>query len=327
MESEMNKDVVVIGYGPVGRAVVAQLLAHGSAVRIAQRTRPADLPQAVPFVACDVLDAASVQAAVAGASQVVVAIGFQYDGKVWERDWPLAMTNMLDACADAGARMVFVDNLYMYGPQTTPLREDMALTDHGDKPKARAEVTRIWQAAAAAGRVKVAALRSPDFYGPGVTLSHLGDLAFGSLGRGKAAQMIVPPDTLHDFAYVPDIAAAVLLLLDAPDADFNQAWHTPSAPTTTPRQIIALGATAIGARPRIFALPLWLQPVVGLFMPMLKAMREMRFQWDRPYIVDSSRFARRFNFVPTPFAIGAAETARSFQGSVAAPVLRTAVHA
>ncbi len=320
----MNKDVVVIGYGPVGRAVVAQILAHGGAVRIAQRTRPDDLPPAVPFMLCDVLDPASVKAAVAGASQVVVAIGFQYDGKVWLRDWPRAMTNMIEACAAAGARMVFVDNLYMYGPQTEPLREDMPLTDHGEKPRARAEVTRIWQAAAAAGRVRVAALRSPDFYGPGVTLSHLGDLAFGSLGRGKAAQLIVPPDMPHDFAYVPDIAAAVLMLLDAPDEDFNQAWHTPSAPTMTPRAIIALGAAAIGRKPRIFALPLWLQPVVGLFVPMLRAMREMRFQWDRPYTVDSSRFVKRFGFVATPFAVGAAAAAQSFLGSAPAAVLKVA---
>ena len=235
------------------------------------------------------------------------------------------MANLMAAAETHDVRLVFVDNLYVYGPQTAPLRKDIPLTAYGRKPAARAEVTRLWQAAT--GRVKIAALRAPDFHGHGVTLSHLGDLAFGSLGRGKAAQLVVPADTPHDFDYVPDIARAVALLLDAPDSDFGTAWHMPSAPTQTLRQIIALGAAAIGAKPRLVTVPLAVQPLLGLVMPMLREMREMRFQWNRPYQVDASRFTRRFAFVPTPFAIGAAATARSFLGSAPTPVLGAAVRA
>jgi nucleoside-diphosphate-sugar epimerase len=306
----MHAEILVIGYGPVGRATVARLLAEGRHVRIAQRVRPDDLPQAVPFTAVDVRDAASVAAAMAGADQAVIAIGFVYDGKVWTRDWPRAMRNLLAAAETHGTRLVFVDNLYMYGPQTEPLREDMPLTAYGQKPSARAEVTRLWQAAT--GRVRIAALRAPDFYGPGVTQSHLGALAFGALARGKAAQLVVPDDTPHEVAYVPDIARAVVELLDAPDTDYGQAWHMPSAPTTTLREIIGLGAAAIGTSPRFTSLPFAVQPLVGLFVPMLREMHEMRFQWDRPYVVDAQRFTARFGFVPTPFAVGAAATARSF---------------
>ncbi len=309
----MSDEILVLGYGPVGRATVAQLLSEGRHVRVAQRSRPADLPTAVPFTACDVLDAAAVTAAMAGAAQVVVAIGFAYDGTLWATAWPRAMANLLAGAETAGARVVFLDNLYMYGAQDVPLREDMALTDVGAKPAARATATRLWQAAT--DRVKFVALRAPDFYGPGVALSHLGDLAFGALGRGKAAQLIVPADTPHDFAYVPDIARALVLLLDAPDGDFGQVWHMPSAPTQTMRQILTLGANALGVKPRLFAIPAFVQPLLGLFVPMLREMREMHFQWDRPYHVDASRFTRRFGFVPTPFAVGAAATAKSFVGS------------
>lgn len=316
----MQPDILVLGFGPVGRATTAQLLACGSHVRVAQRSRPADLPAGVTFTACDVLDAASVAAAFEGAAQVVVSIGFAYDGKVWLRDWPRAMANIIDAASTSGARIVFLDNLYMYGPQTAPLTETMPLTDAGRKPAARAAVTRQWQEAAASGKVRFAALRAPDFYGPGAQQSQLGDTAFGALARGKAAQLVLPPDTPHDFAYVPDIARAIVLLLDAPDSDFNQVWHMPSAPTQTPREILALAQPA----PRIHAVPLALLPLLGLVVPFLRELAEMRFQFDRPYTVDASRFARRFNFVPTPFAVGVRETAAAFAATTEAQQLATA---
>jgi nucleoside-diphosphate-sugar epimerase len=259
-----------------------------------------------------VLDADSVRRTVAGCSQMVVAIGFAYETAVWRKSWPLAMRNLLAASEAHGVRMVFVDNLYMYGPRRTPLREDMALTATGGKPGVRADISRMWMEANAAGRVRVAALRAPDFYGPGVGNSHLGDVALGALANGKRATLIVPPDMPHDFAYVPDIARAVATLLDAPDDAFGQAWHMPCAPITTPRQILALGAKSLGLKLRLTALPLWSQPVLGLAMPIMREMAEMRFQWDRPYAVDAEKFQKRFWSDVTPFETGAAATALSF---------------
>jgi len=304
----MQEEILILGYGPVGRATTQHLLASGAEVRVAQRSRPADLPAGVAFTACDVLDPAAVTVAFKGAAQVVVSIGFAYDGAVWQRDWPRAMANLLDAAAATRTRIVFLDNLYMLGAQSAPLTEDMPLAGKARKPAARAAITRQWQAAAARGEVRFAALRAPDFYGPGTPLSHLGDTAFGALARGKAAQLLMHPDTPHDFAYVPDIARAILLLLDAPDADFNQVWNMPCAPTQTPRQILAAGFP----RPRILAVPLRLQPLLGLALPFVRELVEMRFQFDRPYAVDARKFTTRFNFTPTAFAEGARQTAAAF---------------
>jgi len=309
----MAGQIVVFGYGAVGRAATELLTQQGRSVRVAQRSAPAELPKGASFQRCDVLNAESVRAAASGADQIVVAIGFPYEAAIWRRAWPQAMTNLLAAAEAERARMVFVDNLYMYGPQRAPLTEDMPLTDHGGKPAVRSQVTRLWRAASEAGRVKVAAIRPPDFYGPGVGNSHLGDLAFGALAKGKAATLIAPPDTPHDFAYVPDIGRCVATLLDAPDEDFGQAWHTPCAAIRTPREILALGAAAIGVKPRITALPLSLLPVFGLLAPMMREMAEMRFQWDRPYHVDASKWAARFWSDVTPFEVGAPATARSFR--------------
>jgi nucleoside-diphosphate-sugar epimerase len=225
------------------------------------------------------------------------------------------MTNVVEACAATGARLVFVDNLYQLGPQNAPRREDMPLTERGAKPAILSAVTRIWTAAAEAGRVRVAALRCTDFYGPNVPVSHLGSTGFGALAQGRTAMLIAPPDTPHDFAYVPDIARAVAILLDAPDDAYNQVWNMPCAPTLTPREILRLGAEAIGVKPRIMAIPLSLLPALGLFQPFLREVADVGFTWDRPYVVDGSKFTRRFDFRPTPFAVGAPATACSFAGA------------
>ncbi len=224
------------------------------------------------------------------------------------------MANILAAAEAVGARVVFVDNLYMYGPQTAPLREDMALTDKPVKPAVRAEITRLWMAASATGRVKFAALRAPDFYGPGVgALSHLGDVALGALAKGRSAMMLALPDMPHEFAYVPDIGRAVVTLIDAPDDCYGQAWHVPCAPTRTPRELLAIGAAALRVKLRFTALPFWLQGLMGLAMPMLRELAEMRFQWDRPYRVDTTKFGRRFWADATPFETGVAATAPAYR--------------
>ena len=282
----MDDQIGVVGYGAVGAATVERLAAAGRAVVVAQRQAPSSLPAGVNFRRCDALDATSVRAAVAGLSQVVLAIGFPYVGALWREAWPRTMTNFVEACAAEGSRLVFFDNLYMYGPQTAPLSETTPLRPVGVKPAARVAATRIWMAASEAGRLRVAALRAPDFYGPGVIQAHLGDTAFGALARGGRAQLIGSSDTPHDFAYAPDCARAVVSLLDAPDDAYGQAWHVPSAPTRTPRQILALGAAAIGVAPRAIGLPPALLRPLGLFVPPLRELAEMRFQWDRPYRVE-----------------------------------------
>lgn len=306
----MNRKVIIFGYGAVGRAAVEVAARHGWQVSVAQRSRPASLPGGVAFIPCDVLDAAAVEQAVAGAGQIVVAIGFPYEGKVWKARWPRAMSNLIEACARHEARMVFVDNLYMYGPQSRPLTEDMPLTDFGVKPAVRAEVTRLWQAATRT--VRIAALRAPDFYGPGVGLSHVGDSAFGAIARGRPATLLLAPDTPHAFAYVPDVGRAVGTLLGAPDDAYGEAWHVPCAPVITPRRILELGAAGIGRTARIRNVPLWLLRAAGLFPGFMAEMAEMRFTFDRPYEVDSRKFASRFWGDATPFETGAPATARSF---------------
>jgi nucleoside-diphosphate-sugar epimerase len=309
----MTDRIRIFGYGSVGRAIAARLMAEGREVIVAQRRAPPDLPKGAIFAPTDALDRDAVIKAVRDAGQLVVAIGFAYSGVIWREAWPKAMGNFVAACKATGGRMVFIDNLYMYGPQTEPLVETMPLTDTGWKPAARSAATRIWMDAAAKGEALITALRAPDFYGPGVGNSFLGDTSIGKFAKGKPAVFVCSPDVLHDYAYVPDIARAATTLLAAPDSAFGQAWHVPCAPTRTTRDILAIAAETLGVKLRISAMPAWMLGPSAMFSPVLRELIEMRFQWDRPYHVDASRFAAAFWSDATPFETGVPVTALAFR--------------
>ena len=309
----MNSKVVVLGYGAVGQATVKLLNEKGFSVTVAQRTQPSDLPAGVNFKCCDVLNSESVRKCLYGFNQLVIAVGFKYKVKVWQSQWPVAMRNIVNVSLEHGLRAIFVDNLYMYGPQILPLHEGMALTDHVGKPSVRSEITQIWKDAVNKNGLKFAALRAPDFFGPNVLLSQFGEVVFGNLAKGGSAQFLIPIDQPHDFAYVPDIARAVKALVEAPDSDFGQVWHLPCSSTMSPRQLMELGAESLGVTPKVFSFSLWQLRILGVFSPLVKEMWDMRFQWDRPYVVDAKKFKNRFKFEATPFNVSIPATAMSFK--------------
>ncbi len=307
--SELN---VVLGAGPTGRTVVERLTEAGRPVRVANRSGRAPVPAGVEVVAADVTDPEAAARACEGATMVFGCVGLPgYDR--WPEVWPPLMEGMLHGAESAGATFIFLDNLYMYGPTDGPRTEDMPLTSYGDKPAVRAEITRMWQGAHEAGRVRTAAVRSSDFYGPGVTLALLGDFTVGRMLRGKSAQVFGDPDQLHSFTYMPDVARAMVSVADGGDDALGQAWHVPNAPDRTVRQILTAFASELGVDLKIQAPPPWLMTVIGLFNVQLREAKEMLYQWDRPFRVDHSKFAARFWDDPTPFEVGIPVTAAWFR--------------
>lgn len=315
----MAKRIAVIGHGAVGRETARLLAARGDQVRIVQRRKPQALPQGATFQAADIEDPASTRAACAGVEAVINCLGFPYDSALWARVWPMAMRHLLDGCAASGARYVFADNLYLYGPQAGPLREDLPLTTYGRKPRLRAEITRMWMQDHESGKVRAVAVRAADFYGPDVPNSVLAAFGVARMLAGKAALVPYPPDQPHDFTYVPDYARAVVTLVDAPDDAYGQAWHVPNAPTRTLRELLKLAAARAGVPPKMSVMPRALAAVVGLFNKEIAEIGEMRFQWESPYLVDTSKFARRFWSDATPFEQGLDATIAFYRAASANP--------
>jgi nucleoside-diphosphate-sugar epimerase len=301
---------VVLGAGPVGRTLVDRLIADGREVRLVTRSGSAAAPPGVDVVAADVADRAAAEKACVDAAVVYGCVGFDY--QAWPEKWPPTMEGMLAGAEAAGARFVFMDNCYMYGPVDRPMTEDLPLSEYGRKPSTRAKITRQWQSAHDAGRVEAAAVRASDFYGPGVTNAALGDLTFGRIAAGKSAQVVGDPDQPHSFTYVPDIARALRSVAAADDA-MGEAWNVPNAPDRSTRELLEMFAGELGTELKVQKLPSFMLSIAGLFQPNAKELKEMLYQWQRPFHVDSTKFGDRFWSDATPFADGIAATAASYQ--------------
>ena len=312
-DSERPAEIIpVIGYGPIGREVTRLLLSRGHHVRVIQRKQPDNLPTGASFCAANAMEPDQLINAIRGARTIVFALGLPYTGKVWATGWPKAMGAILEASEKVGARMVYADSLYLYGPKNEPLLETMSAVQYGLKPTARSVATQLWMEAFAKGRVKTAAVRAPDFFGAGVQTSILGAPTLGRLAQGKSAQVLISADHPHDIVHISDFARSIVTIVEAPDDAFGQAWHVPTPPTKTLREAITIAADAMGVPAKISVVPSWAAKALGVFSPQIREAMELHYLIDRPYFVDSTKFRDRFWSDVDPLEQSIAETARSY---------------
>lgn len=307
----MSGTVVVLGAaGAIGSHVVDALVGQGRAVRAVTRAPVPARPGVEPAVA-DLLDTAALRRAVGGAAVVVHAAQPAYTR--WPQEFPGLTTAIADAAAHAGARLVFADNLYSYGPVDRPLTEDVpdAATDR--KGRVRAAMSQDLIRRHRAGELDVVIGRVSDYYGPRGLLSAAGTTLFEPAIAGRTVQMLGSAEQPHSWSYLPDVGAALVLLADAPQAS-GRAWHLPVAPPLTQRELAAAVAVAAGRPSKISVLPGPLHAALAVFHPMLRELRGTRYQFTAPFVVDSTRFTTEISaFDPTPHATAVAATVQWFR--------------
>lgn len=296
---------VIFGAGPVGRAVMEELVARGRRVRVVSRSGGLAAPTGVEVLAGDATNPESARALCAGASVVYNCLNAPYTA--WPAQFPPLQAGVLAGAAAAGAKLVVMENVYMYGPTGgRPITEDLPYAAKTRKGRTRARMAEELLAAHAAGTVRVAIGRASDFFGPGATDSAAGERVFANAVAGKPAQTTGNPDMPHTYAYVPDIAKGLATLGEREEA-LGQAWHLPAAPAVTTRELVTLAFEAAGQTPRLQALPPWLVRGLGLAMPIMRELAEMLYEFEEPFVVDHGKFARAFGDHATPLrqAIGA----------------------
>jgi nucleoside-diphosphate-sugar epimerase len=216
---------------------------------------------------------------------------------------------VLAAAERTGALLVALENLYGYGPAGgRPMTEDLPLAATTVKGRTRAAMTAELLAAAEAGRIRLAIGRASDFFGPGVTQgSVLGERVFGNALAGRRADFIGNPDLPHTYSYVPDIAAGLATLgTDARAA--GQVWHLPGPLTVTTRAFLDMVAHETGHPVGIRSVPKLALRALGLVNPMLRELPEMAYEFDEPFVLDTSKYQTAFGAAGTPLAEAIAAT-------------------
>jgi nucleoside-diphosphate-sugar epimerase len=197
----------------------------------------------------------------------------------------------------------------MYDINAIPhMTEEAPINPPSKKGKVRMQVANMLMDEIKAGRLTALIARSADFYGPNNEKSFLIEVVYKNIKKGKKPNWFIDSNKRHSFTYTPDAAKATALLGNTPDA-YNLVWHLPTDHSPiTGKEIIALFAREMHAKNAVFVLPMWLLKLLGLFMPLMREMPEMMYQYDRDYFFDSSKFEKRFNVKPTSYEEGVKQT-------------------
>jgi len=311
----MGLHSVIGGNGTIGAEAVRHLAAAGCQVRVVQR-HPKPIAGAVATASADIFDLDGLTRAVEGSDVVYLIIGLPYDAKTWLEGFPRAVSHAVEAARRVGARLVYFDNVYMYGPVRGLMTEETPDHPTTQKGLARARAARVLMEAVEKGAIRGLIARSADFYGDYRPFDQVKAIA-DKLVKGQKAQLLFRDDKVHSLTYIPDAGRAVAALGQRADA-FDTIWHMPTDPNAlTGSQLVALIGALLGKEARHTALPKLLLQVVGLFNGTLRGLLEMSYQFEQDYRFDSAKIARAYGLTATPMRQGLAEHLR-FLGHVLA---------
>lgn len=238
--------------------------------------------------------------AVEGSQVVYITVGFDYITKLWQQMWPPLIKNVIDACLQHQAKLVFFDNVYAIGGNNVNhITENSPISPTSKKGEIRATADRLILDAIEKRNLNAIIARSADFFSGVKDKSILMNTVYDNLAKGKKAQWFCNAKVIHSISYTPDLGKGTAILGNT-DSAYNQIWNLPTDPQKiTGEEWINLFATEMKASNKYQVLPGWGLKAIGLFVPILNEMYEMRYQYDRDYYFDSTKFNKEFNYTPT----------------------------
>ncbi len=298
--------------GTIGRILAKELARHTDKVRLVSRN-PRRINETDELHPIDLLKPGAVDKAVEGSDVVYLTVGLEYKLKVWEQQWPLLMRETIDACIKHNSKLVFFDNIYMYDRDAVPhMTEESHVSPASRKGQVRNRISEMLLNAERKGKITALIARSADFYGPDNKNSFVNEMVLKNLAAGKRAMWFMNRSVVHSFTYTPDAAAATALLGNTPDA-YGQVWHLPTESSRlTGTDFVKMCAEELKVKPRITVVSPLMIRFLGLFIPVMREMPEMMYQYDRDYFFDSSKFTSRFGITATPYLTGIQESCKSF---------------
>lgn len=291
---------VIVGAGQIGPLVAERLLARGMRVRMVRRRARAGIEDTV---SANVSDPAAASEAMRGASVVYHCANPAYDR--WGTELVPLAKGIAHGAAKAGARLVVLDNLYMYDASAGPMRPESPIAPRSKKGVLRAEAA---EAMLTSKDVSVAIARAADFFGPNVGRSLFGERFWPRLLANKTVEVMGDPDQPHTYSYVHDVADGLVTLGLAADDAYGRVWHLPALPAESTRTWVERFARATNRTAKMAPLSPTLLRIAGLFIREAGELPEMMYQWRSPFVLDDSDFCARFGAKPTPLDVAVPET-------------------
>lgn len=293
------KQTILGAGGAIGSELAKSLADYTSDIRLVSRN-PKKVNPNDELLSTDLSQKEQVEKAIAGSNIVYLTVGFDYNTKLWQRMWVPLIENVIAACQKHNCKLVFFDNVYAIGgDHVKHITEESPISPCSKKGEVRAEVDRLILKAIESNKLKAIIARAPDFFSEFKDRSLLMNLVYDNLVKGKKAQWFCNVKVVHTCGYAPDLAKGTAMLGNTSDA-YGQIWNLPTDPERIRgEQWISLFAEEMNTSNKYQVLPGWGMKALGLFVPILKEMYEMRYQYDRDYYFDSSKFNKKFNYIPT----------------------------
>ena len=290
-----KKKYVVVGTGAIGTLVADQLAAAGhSVIAISRHAAPSKSPM-VEHVAGDASDAKFLARQAVDAAAIFNCVNPPYHR--WPQEWPPIAAALLHAAEETGAVLTTLSNLYAYGAPTGPLTPETPLRATYAKGQVRGQMWLDAKAAHDANKIRATEVRASDFIGP---------TGFSAINRlvpdivaGKRVQLLGNPDAPHSWTYTVDVAKTLIAAAQNKTA-WGRAWHAPTNPPRTQRQVVEELAKAAGVAPvKASAVPNTLLRLLGIFNSEMREVLITMYQFEQPFVIDGTATRRELGLTPT----------------------------
>ncbi len=290
---------VVVGAGAVGSSVAGLLADAGHRVKVISRSGSGPSGAGIQLVKLDAANSAKLAQESDGATAIYNCANPQYHQ--WATAWPPLAKSLLAAAEQTGAVLSTMSNLYGYADPTVPMTEDFPLRPSSKKGQIRVDMWNEAKAAHDAGKVRITEARASDYIGSQITENgQFADRLMPKLLKSKSVSVLGDPRQPHSWTSVDD-AARALVTLAAEPAAWGKAWHVPTAAPVTAEDMVTRICQLAGIDPvKTKSVPSLALTVMGVFMPVIRELKEMQYQWDRPFIIDSSAFTKEFGWDHQP---------------------------
>ncbi|MDD8018781.1 MAG: NAD-dependent epimerase/dehydratase family protein [Bacteroidota bacterium] len=285
--------------GAIGVELAKALSKFTTDIRLVSRN-PKKVNTTDTLFAADVTIQEQIEKAIQGSTVCYVTVGFEYKTKVWQERLPAFIKHVVETCIKHETKLVFFDNVYAIGGDNVKhITENSPVSPSSKKGEIRAAIDQHIIQQVEKGKLNAVIARSPDFFGPIKGNSLMMNMVYDNMVKGKSAQWFCNADVIHSMGYAHDLAEGTAILGNSPQA-FNQIWNLPvDKNALTGKQWVKLFADEMHASDKVQVLPAFGMRVLGLLVPIIKEIYEMRYQFDREYYFDSSKFINAFAYTPT----------------------------